>query len=71
MSEAKVQNQKETTNPAPSAVHMAEKLIKSHPELFKNDYATLLTIADAMFEYHLKVNKYSETPSIFDRMASN
>lgn len=54
----------------PQAVAMAQELINSRPDLFKNDYATLLAIASTMFKYKEGYTKWENSLSSFsDRIA--
>ena len=45
-------------NQLPSSIKMAQELINSKPGLFKNDYATLLTLADAMIDFKNKCDQF-------------
>lgn len=49
-------------SPVPSAVDMAQELITARPDLFKDDYETLLAIAETMFVYHQKMDQYFKRP---------
>lgn len=63
MSDTKVKTSPQISKAPPSSIQMATELIKNNPELFTNDYATLLAIADAMVIYQNKCNEFiNQTP---------
>lgn len=68
MSDTKLETPQEITK-FPSAADQAQTLIASRPDLFKNDYQTLLAIAEGMFNYQQSVVAYENQRSMFDRMA--
>ena len=49
----------ENKNKIPSAIEMAEKAIKDHPELFKNCLDTQLVMLKIMGEYRRKCSEYT------------
>lgn len=69
--EANLKHSTQSAKEFPSAVDAAQELIQSKPELFKNNYATLEAIADAILRHQQKYEAFKPPLSLSNTLSQS